>query len=202
MMRYYTRLESFEPNISHSVTLTEVADKLFTSLRHARTLLGKMHQAEWVVWEPKVGRNQRSNLTLRFSNPELAQHVASKLIEQGKYEKALSILPWAALIKVSLAKIQLESSHSTSRARLARQNLEDALRYEPEMASAWRFLATAEGRLGNAGAAALALAEEALLRGKNRRALELAKRAMKKLAEGSPSWFRAQDIANAAGKPE
>ncbi len=68
MMRYYTRLDSFEPNISHLVTLTEVADKLFTSLRHARTLLGKMHQAEWVVWEPKVGRNQRSNLTLRFSN--------------------------------------------------------------------------------------------------------------------------------------
>ncbi|WP_102313558.1 SgrR family transcriptional regulator [Vibrio cyclitrophicus] len=92
MMRYYTRLDSFEPNLSHSVTLTEVADKLFTSLRHARTLLGKMHQAEWVVWEPKVGRNQRSNLTLRFSNQELNQHVASKLIEQGKYEKALSIL--------------------------------------------------------------------------------------------------------------
>ena len=78
-MRYYTRLDLFEPNISHSVTLTEVADKLFTSLRHARTLLGKMHQAEWVVWEPKVGRNQRSNLTLRFSNQQLTQHVASKL---------------------------------------------------------------------------------------------------------------------------
>ena len=48
MMRYYTRLDSFEPNLSHSVTLTEVADKLFTSLRHARTLLGKMHQAELI----------------------------------------------------------------------------------------------------------------------------------------------------------
>ncbi|PPR58209.1 MAG: hypothetical protein CFH10_02062, partial [Alphaproteobacteria bacterium MarineAlpha4_Bin2] len=118
------------------------------------------------------------------------------------YQKALSILPWAALIKVSLAQIQLEDSRNESQMRIARENLEDALRYEPEMASAWRFLATAEGRLGNAGAAALALAEEALLRGKTSRAHGLAKRAMEKLSERSPRWFRAQDIANVAHKSE
>ncbi|MEE2688300.1 MAG: M48 family metalloprotease [Pseudomonadota bacterium] len=118
------------------------------------------------------------------------------------YQKAISILPWAALIKVSLAQIQLENSNIESQVRLARQNLKDALHYEPELTNAWRFLATAEGRLGNSGAASLALAEEALLRGKKTRALDLAKRAIKILPKGSPGWFRAQDIESATSKSE
>ena len=118
------------------------------------------------------------------------------------YEKALSILPWAALIKVNLARLQLENAQDVTQIRTARQNLIDALRYEPEMASGWRFLATAEGRLGNNGGASLALAEEAMLRGKKRSALAHAKRALERLSEGSPGWFRAQDIESAAGKEQ
>ncbi len=117
------------------------------------------------------------------------------------YKKALAILPWAALIKVGLAQIQLESE-STAELETARDNLKEALRYEPELSGAWRFLATAEGRLGNAGGASLALAEEALLRGNKGGALSHVKRAMVGLPEGSPSWFRAQDIESAAQKTE
>ncbi len=118
------------------------------------------------------------------------------------YEKALSILPWAALIKFNLARLQLENARDDSQIRLARRNLNEALRYEPEMASGWRFLATAEGRLGNNGGASLALAEEALLRGRKKSALTHAQRALESLPEGSPGWFRAQDIESAAGKEE
>lgn len=117
------------------------------------------------------------------------------------FEKALELLPWAALIKINLARLQLET-RDVSNVRLARENLIDALRYEPEMTSAWRFLATAEGRLGNAGEASLALAEEALRRGVLGRARGHAKRAMERLPEGSPGWFRAQDIEGAAKKKE
>ena len=111
------------------------------------------------------------------------------------YKKALNLLPWAALIRINLAQLQLEIG---SRKQLvkSRNNLIDALRYEPEIASAWRFLATVEGRLGNSGKASLALAEEAMLRQNKVRALSHSKRAMKKLPEGSPGWFRAQDIEN------
>jgi predicted Zn-dependent protease len=117
------------------------------------------------------------------------------------FKKALTILPWAALIKVGLAQIQLENN-DTADLEAARDNLKEALRYEPELTGAWRFLATAEGKLGNAGGASLALAEEALLRGNKGSALSHVKRAMASLPEGSPSWFRAQDIESAAQKTE
>ena len=118
------------------------------------------------------------------------------------YEKALSILPWAALIKFNLARLQLENARDAAQIREARRKLIDALRYEPEMASGWRSLAIAEGRLGNNGAASLALAEEAFLRGKTKSALTHAQRALERLAEGSPGWFRAQDIESAVGKED
>ena len=117
------------------------------------------------------------------------------------YTKALELLPWAALIKINLAQLQLENRSDGQLVR-ARDNLIDALRYEPEMASAWRFLATAEGRLGNAGKASLALAEEASLRRNKARALSHSKRAMETLPEGSPGWFRAQDIENSFKEKE
>ena len=117
------------------------------------------------------------------------------------YTKALELLPWAALIKINLAQLQLENRSDGQLVR-ARDNLIDALRYEPEMASAWRLLATAEGRLGNAGKASLALAEEASLRRNKARALSHSKRAMETLPEGSPGWFRAQDIENSFKEKE
>ncbi len=120
----------------------------------------------------------------------------------GPYEKTLSILPWAALVKFNLARLQLENARKNPQIREARRNLIEALRYEPEMASGWRSLAIAEGRLGNNGGASLALAEEALLRGKMKSALTHAQRALERLAEGSPGWFRAQDIESAVGKED
>jgi len=120
----------------------------------------------------------------------------------GPYEKTLSILPWAALVKFNLARLQLENARKNPQIREARRNLIEALRYEPEMASGWRSLAIAEGRLGNNGGASLALAEEALLRGKTKSALTHAQRALERLAEGSPGWFRAQDIESAVGKED
>ncbi len=142
------------------------------------------------------------------TDPFLYELKGDLLIEGGRtqdavtpYEKALEILPWAALIKISLARLQLENGGS-GQIELARDNLIEALRYEPEMASAWRFLATAEGRLGNHGAASLALAEEAMLRGNRGSALAHSKRAMERLPEGSPGWFRAQDIESMAKKTE
>src|SRR3546814_7883518 len=76
--------------------------------------------------------------------------------------------------------------------------LQQALRYELEIPGLWHMLATAQGRLGNRGEASLALAEEALLRGKTDLALRHAGSAARELTTGSPSWLRTQDIENAA----
>lgn len=92
LMRYYLRLEPLGNDGAVSVSLTEISELLFTSLRHARTLLGKMHSEGWVIWQPKPGRNQRSSITLQYTSDGLKQHVAASLIELGHYEKALNVL--------------------------------------------------------------------------------------------------------------
>ncbi|MGE4220330.1 MAG: M48 family metalloprotease [Alphaproteobacteria bacterium] len=115
------------------------------------------------------------------------------------YEKAVAIIPWAALIRVNLARSQLDlNTPDMDRAALA--NLREAVRFEREMPSLWRLMATAQGRLGNQGMTAIALAEEAVLRGDTGVATRQAERAVDQLPEGSEEWLRAQDIINAMKK--
>jgi predicted Zn-dependent protease len=109
------------------------------------------------------------------------------------YEKAVTILPWAALIRVSLAQAQLElNDNSLLNAAVA--NIKEAIRYESQNPRAWRQLAIAYGRMDRHGLVSHALAEEAILNGDYRTAQRLAGRAMKVLPQGSPEWLRSQDI--------
>jgi predicted Zn-dependent protease len=113
------------------------------------------------------------------------------------YERALEILPWAALIRVNLAQSQLESK-DPALDDAALKNLLEAVRYEPEIPLLWRLLATAYARIDDSANVMLALAEEALLTGKQSEAQQRATRALEMLPEGSASWRRAQDIQNVA----
>ncbi|NKB59610.1 MAG: M48 family metalloprotease [Alphaproteobacteria bacterium] len=113
------------------------------------------------------------------------------------YNKALEFLPWAALIRVNLAQSQLEAK-DPALGNAALENLLQAVRYEPEMPLLWRLLATAYARGGDQANVMLALAEEALLTGKNSEAKQRAARALEMLPEGSAGARRAQDIQNAA----
>ncbi|GAB2644699.1 SgrR family transcriptional regulator [Vibrio panuliri] len=92
LLRYYARLTPLGSDQDIKIALADVANTLFTSTRHARNLLGDMHKLDWLSWTPKVGRNQRSTLRLKIELKELKIQLATKRIEQGKYEKALSIL--------------------------------------------------------------------------------------------------------------
>ena len=115
------------------------------------------------------------------------------------YQKAVEMLPWAALIRISLAQSQLElNDRQMSDAAL--ENLQQAVRYEPEVPILWRLLATAHARNDDQANVMLSLAEEALLNGKKSEARHRSTRAMALLPEGSASWIRAQDIKQAAKK--
>lgn len=92
LLRYYARLTPLGVGSEIKTALAEVAETLFTSARHARNLLGEMQKQEWLSWQPKVGRNQRSTLILKLSLETLKAQLAAKRIQQGKYEKALAIL--------------------------------------------------------------------------------------------------------------
>ncbi|EGU33999.1 ABC-type uncharacterized transport system, periplasmic component [Vibrio ichthyoenteri ATCC 700023] len=92
LLRYYARLTQLGVGNEIKTALSDVSDTLFTSARHARNLLGEMQKQHWLSWQPKVGRNQRSTLILKLELDELKAQLATKRIEQGKYEKALAIL--------------------------------------------------------------------------------------------------------------
>lgn len=89
---YFSRLIQLGVNKAVFITLPEIAEIMFTSTRHCRTLLKQMHDLGWLEWAPKVGRNQRSRLYLIYSLNKLKTELAQTLIFQGKYEKALALI--------------------------------------------------------------------------------------------------------------
>ncbi len=110
----------------------------------------------------------------------------------GAYRLAIARLPDAALLHQSLARAALQPGSADL--DLAVAELERALRLESWDLFSWRLLATAEGRRGHEGAAALALAEEAVRGGVFDRALDLAGKAARLLPPDSPGARRAADI--------
>ena len=109
------------------------------------------------------------------------------------YEEAVALLPWSALIRISLAQTQLELN-DPAMLKATIVNIKEAIRYEPQVPRAWRQLATAYGRMDKLGLASHALAEEAMLKGDIRGAIRHAKRAMQVLPNGSAEWIRSQDL--------
>ena len=106
----------------------------------------------------------------------------------ASYKAAVAIIPWAALIRISLAQTQIELNERPLLEQ-AVVNLKEAIRYEPQVSHAWRQLAIAYGRMEKHGLVSHALAEEAILTGDYRTAIRLSTRAMKVLPEGSPEWL-------------
>ncbi|MDF2152698.1 SgrR family transcriptional regulator [Vibrio sp. CAU 1672] len=94
LFRYYTRLQAYGIGNEQKTTLQAVAERLFTSPRHARSLLSQMQELGWLSWHPKAGRNQRSALLLNVELPALREALAFERVKQGKYEKALSLLEY------------------------------------------------------------------------------------------------------------
>ncbi|MFW7524663.1 SgrR family transcriptional regulator [Vibrio ostreicida] len=92
LLRYYTRLTSLGTGEAVKVVLPQLAELCCTSPRHARNLLHQMQQHGWLIWTPKVGRNQRSSLQLNLPLDQLKQQLASERVRLGQYQKALLIL--------------------------------------------------------------------------------------------------------------
>jgi predicted Zn-dependent protease len=80
--------------------------------------------------------------------------------------------------------------------RKAVSELKSGLSRAKDYAAGYRYLAQAHGQLGDIGEAELATAEGHFHSGNIRDARIFAARAQQKLAKGTPSWTRAQDIIN------
>ena len=121
-----------------------------------------------------------------FENGRVAEAVPS-------YQQAVDLAPDAALIRVDLARAQLETNDA-GLTEAARDNLKLAVQQDRGMSSGWRALAVAHGRLNEVGDMSLALAEFEFLNGRKDAAKAQAERAEQVLPLGSPGWLRAQDL--------
>ncbi len=153
-------------------------------------------------------------------NPFFHELKAQTLFENGRvaeaveeYAKAVALLPDSPLLLTAYGHALLEKSGGGGKSdpalvEKAIEQLEKSTRREPRDSETWRLLAAAWGKKAEAagtseadgagrkyaGLATYALAEEAAARGNRKSASQLAERAMKQLAKGSPYWLRAHDI--------
>jgi len=113
------------------------------------------------------------------------------------YEKAVALEPDSALLRLGLARVQIELN-TPDLNQPALENLKQVLAEEPHNAFAWRLRAVAHGRAGDRGLTALSLAEARLTQGNIVEARQQAHRAQSLLEKHTPPWLRAQDIEREA----
>ena len=117
------------------------------------------------------------------------------------YRMAVKLVPRSSLIRVQLARVELESN-DPALLDDAIENLSMAVKTEPDVPTLWRNLAIAYGRKGDMANSALAMAEEAYYRGNKRDARFHAGKAKDMLPTGSPGALRADDILAATAEKD
>ena len=133
-------------------------------------------------------------------DPYFRELKGQMLFENGRiadavqpYEEAVRLAPTAALLRILLAQVYVESNDPKENKR-AIAYLNDALRSEDKDTQGWHLLATAYGRDNQIGMAALALAEEGLAGGRKKDARQQALRAKALLPKNSAAFNRAENI--------
>lgn len=135
-------------------------------------------------------------------NPYFMELKGQMLVDFGRveaalplYRQAIEIHPDAPLIRTAYANALIETSDKqASRLDEAIDQLNRAVRDEPNSSYMYHLLATAWGRKGQEPMAKLNLAEEALLNRQKQYARQEALEAMHGLHPGSQPYLQAQDI--------
>jgi len=110
-----------------------------------------------------------------------------------EYKIAVKVLPDNALLHQELGQVEVESDDNSQLAD-AKEQLNAAIRKEPDDAGSWRLLAVAYGRDGDEAMAAAGMAEYALLVGRYSEATFQAGKALKGLKHGTPMAIRMEDV--------
>jgi predicted Zn-dependent protease len=112
---------------------------------------------------------------------------------EAPQRKSVELKPDAPLLRVNLGQTLIALDDKAKVAEGVAE-LRKALTQEDDNAEAWRLLAQAYDKEGDAGMARLATAEYNFDIGDQRDALAFAMRAREKLPKDSPEWRRATDI--------
>ncbi|WP_419875341.1 ABC transporter substrate-binding protein [Candidatus Pristimantibacillus sp. PTI5] len=94
--RHYLALRRSYPTIHENtpfeVTTQELANLLDCTHRNMVLLLKRMQQEEWLVWEPKRGRGNRSALSFLVSKEQIALQEAQELMQKQDLHSALELI--------------------------------------------------------------------------------------------------------------
>ena len=138
------------------------------------------------------------------NNPYFHELKGQIYFENGKidlaltsYQTSVDLLPDSALLKAQLAQAQIEKN-KPELLKIAVNNLLYSINKEASRPFVWRQLSIAYGRLDKMGESLRALAEEAILLGRNHEAVRIAERAKKQLKLNTSDWLRAEDIITVA----
>ncbi|MBO6519875.1 MAG: M48 family metalloprotease [Rhodospirillales bacterium] len=133
-------------------------------------------------------------------DPYFLELKAQVLYESGNiqeavapFRRAVELKPEEPLLRTELSRILTESNNKEY-IEEAVEHLKFGLSRDGRSASAWRLLGIAYGKLGDIGRSSLALAEEALLLGKDSEVRFHAGRAAEMFPRGSPEWLQAEDM--------
>jgi predicted Zn-dependent protease len=133
-------------------------------------------------------------------NPYLYELKGQILFEFGRVpeaeapqRKSVELKPDAPLLHINLGQT-LVALDDKKKVQEGIQELRAALQKEDDNGVAWRLLAEAYDKTGEAGMARLATAEYAYSVGNMKEAREFAIRARERLDKGTPEWRRATDI--------
>jgi predicted Zn-dependent protease len=136
------------------------------------------------------------------NNPYFHELKGQALLESARAREAVAPLRRAValsngspLIRMMLGQALVQSGDK-SVAGEAVSELRQALSREPNAAMGYRQLAIALGRQGDRANADLASAQASFNEGDFSTARQLASRAQRTLAKGSPGWLRAEDIVS------
>ena len=140
-------------------------------------------------------RLSEGSVLLRDEGPDPVRAMVAK--QFAPYREALHYRPNSALHPLRAGAGADGMAGRDEDLTEAAAMLREVVRIEPHNGGAWRFLGIAEGRLGNEGAASLALAEQAVLMGNRKDAEFYLRRAEQIVQPGDPDWFRLQDLSRA-----
>ncbi|MEI9750728.1 HTH-type transcriptional regulator SgrR [Moellerella wisconsensis] len=92
LQNQFVRLWRHFNGVNSQTNLQSLAEVLYCSRRHVRTLLNEMQTNGWLSWEAAAGRGKLSWLQFHRNGLELQQAQAEKLLQQEGIEKLVALV--------------------------------------------------------------------------------------------------------------
>jgi MarR-like DNA-binding transcriptional regulator SgrR of sgrS sRNA len=87
------------------VYISQIADLLSCSERHAKSVIKQMQVQEWICWKPSSGRGKASTLTFLLKPQEVEQQCVQTWIEEGDIKRTLRWMEQQAELEPSFVKL-------------------------------------------------------------------------------------------------